>query len=116
MKLKDVGEIIAKRNLTVVNDKNLKRSIHVLMGKPRRLPDSQGDSFCPWQIIGISDEQVHYAAGIDSVQALQLAMRMIGAHLEFINKQIGGNLRWAGDKDGDLGFPLLVGGKWTDEP
>ena len=51
------------------------------MGKPRKLPDSQGDSFCPWQIIGIGDERVRYAAGIDGVQALDLAMKVIGAYL-----------------------------------
>jgi len=62
---------------------------------------------CPYQILGIGDERVRCAGGVDAVQALQLAMEMIGSELYFkLNRQHDGKLRWEAGKEGDLGFPV----------
>jgi hypothetical protein len=47
-----------------------------------------------------------YAAGVDAFQALELALKMIGADLAFSNRRLDGQLRREYDADGDLGFPI----------
>jgi len=99
----NLKDVIADRKLSLLDDK--KKAITVLIGKPQRLPDSS-DYYCPFQVIGLGDEKVRQAIGIDAVQAMQLVMKMIGAYLQSLNQTTGGSLRWAGDETGDLGFPL----------
>jgi hypothetical protein len=41
-----------------------------------------------------------------SFQALELALKMIGADLAFLNRKLDGQLRWESDANGDLGFPI----------
>ncbi len=67
------------------------------------------DYFCPFQIAGLGDERVRYAAGIDSVQALQLVMTMVGAYLFALNESCDRGLRWDGDEKGHLGLSHLRG-------
>jgi hypothetical protein len=65
---------------------------------------------CPHQILGVGDERVRSATGVDAFQALQLAMEMIGSELYFsLNRKFDGKLRWEGGKAGDLGFPVPHG-------
>lgn len=68
------------------------------------------DYYCPVQVESGSDEggDVLFSAGIDSVQALQLAMKLVGGILERLNQETGGKLRWDGDENGDLGFPIPI--------
>ena len=47
-----------------------------------------------------------YAGGMDAVQAIQLAMDMIGVRLYTSSKAKAGKLRWLSDDDTDLGFPV----------
>jgi hypothetical protein len=103
MHLNDVGEIIARRKLYLADDKEKK--IVVLIGKPNIFPDSS-DYFCPFQVIGLGSEEVKYAGGFDAVQAIQLAIRMIGSELLAMNKSLNGKLRWDASESGDLGFPI----------
>lgn len=102
MKLKSVGQVIASRRLYLIGDE--KNKISVLIGKPRKFPDSS-DYYCPFQILGIRSEKVHFSAGVDAIQALQLAMNMIGALLYTSGEARKNRLRWEGDENGDLGFP-----------
>jgi hypothetical protein len=51
--------------------------------------------------------KVDTAIGVDAIQALQLAMVMIGAELEALSKRIDGKLTWEGSND-DFGFPTTV--------
>jgi len=77
----------------------------VKLGVPDRYSDSS-DYHCPFQFIGVGDDSIRSAAGIDAFQAIQLALRMIGMFLYLhLNPQLGNSLRWKGDKEGDLGFP-----------
>lgn len=100
MDLYGLGEIVATRKLAIGLREG---AIEVLIGRPSPFPDSE-DFFVPYQIIGIGDESIRYAGGIDSVQCIQLAMAKIGYELEAINESLGRTLRWEGDETGNLGF------------
>jgi Domain of unknown function (DUF6968) len=101
-----VGEVIATRVLRLVGDDST-TEIRVQIGKPCQFPDGRG-FYCPYQISGLGNAKVRYAAGIDAVQALQLVMGIIGADLHSRNRSCEGKLRWEGDRGGDLGFPSPV--------
>src|SRR5438874_13405972 len=99
MQLTTVGEVIATRVL--INIGSSKDSYVVKLGMPRKFSASN-DFYCPVQIKGAYEDQVSYSAGIDAVQAVQLAMRLIGGKLLHLNQQLGGTLRWEGDEAVDL--------------
>lgn len=105
MDLKGVGQVIATRHIR----KDGQNAYVVRIGLPQPFPDST-DFYCPVQILTVSEDNIGigYSAGIDSMQALQLAMRYIGSMLLRLNEQCGGRLRWVGDENGDLGFPLPI--------
>jgi len=104
MKLDTVGEVIATRELTIVEDNSRSTDVVVLLGKPKQLPDFP-DYYCPYQIQGAGTQEVGYACGVDAFQALQLALGTIAVELEVLNKDLGGRLRWDCDAKGGLGFP-----------
>jgi uncharacterized protein DUF6968 len=104
MVLEGLGQVIAIREFGTIDGTASTRRVRVLIGKPELFPEGPG-YYCPFQISGAGSEDIKYAVGIDSVQALQLAMVMIGATLEFRNQELGGILRWEGSSKGDLGFP-----------
>jgi hypothetical protein len=49
------------------------RVVHVTIGAPEPDPARGRDFRCPFQVTGLSDDSVHYAHGVDSFQALNLA-------------------------------------------
>ncbi len=100
MDLKDVGEVIGLRKIEIVSEDG-NREVVVQLGKPQPFPDSSG-FFCPIQIVGVGDEKVRYAGGVDEIQSLQLALKMAGVLLETLAPEIRGKLRWKGNDD--LGF------------
>ncbi|MFL6621613.1 MAG: DUF6968 family protein [Sulfurifustis sp.] len=75
------------------------------MGKPEPFDDGI-NHYCPYQVIGIGRDDVRYAGGVDGVQALQLALKMIGADLYTSQEAQAGKLSWGGGKNLDLGFPV----------
>jgi hypothetical protein len=101
MQLKDVGIQIATRELQVKGKKAM-----VVIGKPEKF--SEGDDYyCPYQIVGLGNELVRYAGGADAVQALELALKMIGSDLYTSPEAQAKQITWVGgEKPGDLGFPL----------
>ncbi len=103
MNLQNVGTIIAIRQLDLADG----RKVTITIGKPEPFPDDV-NYYCPYQIIGIKRDKVRYAGGVDAVQALQLALKMIGADLETSDEARAGVLSWkGGSKKSDLGFPQL---------
>ena len=102
MNLENVGLVIAERELTLDAD----QKVQVLIGKPERSPDGV-DWYCPQQIVGIRSGSVRYAMGVDPVQALVLALCMVGAELYASAEYEAGRLSWdCGAVKGDLGFPV----------
>ncbi len=49
------------------------------IGQPQKAED--GHWFCPYQIVGLGNDKVRRAPGVDSFQALQLVMQAVRAHL-----------------------------------
>ena len=107
MYLKDIGEIIAVRELYIVEQGESDRKVEVRIGKPRLFEDSES-YYCPFQIVGVGEEEIKYSAGIDAIQSLQLVMVMIGATLEYFNGELDGRLHWPGATEGKFGFPTGV--------
>ncbi len=100
MKLESVGEVIATRELDIA-DSGAK--VIVGIGTPKNFPDSS-DYYCPYEIRGLGNDKIRYAGGIDGVQALLLALQMVGAELYTSEEGKAGTLIWAGGHD--LGFPV----------
>jgi hypothetical protein len=99
MKLTDVGAIIIERALEGrVNDRPC--AVIVKIGKP--FPDETGGGSwcCPYSISVGADERIFYGAGVDSLQALRIAIKNIDAELSTIYRDL--KLTWMGDTD--LGF------------
>jgi hypothetical protein len=100
VKLKDVGEIIARRKLYV--DGTPRKEAAVLIGKPCQFSESP-DYYCPYQIVGVGNERVMYAGGVDAIQALEETMAILPTELEVLFRAYP-TLRWEDAPPGDLGF------------
>lgn len=104
MELQSVGQVIATRSVRTEGSEGVAYIVRI--GLPQQFADST-DFYCPVEVESSSQEsKILYSAGIDSVQALQLAMKLAGGILFRLNLESGGKLRWEGDEKGDLGFPL----------
>jgi hypothetical protein len=90
LELKDVVEVIAARDLTL--DETGK--VTVLIGKPQQLADIHW--YGPYQKVGIGSGKVKRAEGVDLVQALVLALSMLGAELYCSQEYEVGRLSWDG--------------------
>jgi hypothetical protein len=100
----DLGEIIATRTFRFVDAGDNERVVSVLVGKPQPANDSP-DYQCPFQVIGIGSQTTQLARGYDSIQALQSALILISANLNYLNNELGRKLIWDGGRKGELGFP-----------
>jgi hypothetical protein len=88
--------VIAERRLTFGSGPTAKE-VKVMLGKPMESAD-KADHYCEIQILGVGDEKVRPIYGLDSMQALQLALRFISQQLAKYEKE----LRWVENKD--IGF------------
>jgi hypothetical protein len=102
MRLDTIGEVIATRSLLLVDEPS--RELLVKIGKPQLT--EHNDYCCPIQVTGIGDESVHGIVGIDSIQALELAMRSLGSELQRLNTQHQGRIQWNDAPKGWFGFPM----------
>lgn len=100
MELNDVGPVIAARELEISTSK---RKVTVRLGTPTRFPDGN-DYYCPYQVLGLGRDRVFYGAGVDSLQALILALHNIGAELYTSNEAKTGQLTWLDDRN--FGIPV----------
>ncbi len=73
-------DVIAERKLEAHDSGSNLLSVTVRVGRPER--DPAGGWICPHQILGLGDEMVYGAAGVDSLQALLLAIKMARIHLQ----------------------------------
>lgn len=95
-----LGTIVAVRELREIGSRQ--KVVTVRLGKPRKVRG--GDWACPYQISGLGRAKVHYAYGVDALQALILAIEGIRTALE----KTGRRLSWVGGEPGDTGFPRFV--------
>jgi hypothetical protein len=88
-------EVVAVRRLSWEGEPN--REVLVSIGKPIEAPDSKGEFYCPIHTVGLGDEEIVTTIfGVDSFQAIELALRFIGWRLADINSKNGSRLRWLG--------------------
>ncbi len=102
MRLHNVGKVLAERILDLSTSEG-DRQVRVLIGKPQPIPKSV-DFFCPYQVVGLSDETVRYAEGVDAAQAIYLALEAVGTYLAATQEARSGRLTWYGERT--LGFPV----------
>ena len=94
-----LGDVIAERVLDATRDGE-SYVARVRLGRPVK-PEGAPDYRCPYQVQGIGDDVVRSASGEDSMQALELALRMVAAELYFRYKDFV--FTWL--EDPDIGFP-----------
>jgi hypothetical protein len=81
-----LGRVIATRQFRLHRQR---ATVELRIGTPREM---DRDAYCPVQLVGLGDEKVRPIFGVDTVQALQLAVR----YLEPLLLQHGDRLRWEG--------------------
>jgi hypothetical protein len=101
----DLGQVIARRILS--EQGVVGRKVVVSIGLPRPDPLKGGDWECPFLIEGVGKSEVQKAFGVDSLQALIIAIQGIRVGLE----QTGRNLFWLGPEIGP-DIPLNVPTVW----
>ncbi|GLQ95250.1 DUF6968 family protein [Dyella acidisoli] len=94
MKLEKVNSVIAKRTLQAKDG----REIEIIFGTPEEFPDGK-DFYCPFQVIGLGDERVRYAGGVDSMQALLLALKKLSYYITSRDEVMNGEVQWLGEPD-----------------
>ena len=101
-----LGRVIADRQLR--DSENPSREVRLLIGEPQQFPDApNGDYYCPFQVVGVGSEKVLYAGGIDSLQAIELAVLILPSVLENLRRDNPG-LGWADAPPGDYGLSVTV--------
>jgi len=99
MKIESIGEVIAERELDgQLNGKACK--VVVRFGKPFQDADDKSCWYCAYSITTDNGERLFYGAGLDSLQALRIAIFNVGAELTTLYSNL--NLKWAGEDE--LGF------------
>ena len=94
----DMERFIAERKLTSATDPA--KDVTVRIAEPHY--DAAADNYqCVYRIVGPEIDIRRAAFGVDSVQALQCALVIIGAEISRIEQTIG-KLQF---EDGDHGFP-----------
>lgn len=89
----ELGEIVAERRIEGVAPDGSPVEVVIRFGAPRPDPLSgNGDWQCPHQIVGLGDEGVQAAYGVDSLQALLLSVYAVRIKLA----ESGSTLDWLG--------------------
>ena len=101
-----LGTVIAERRLRITG--RPEADVRARLGQPLPLPDDpQDDYYCPYQITGLGDGKVRYAVGVDGLQALELAIRILPTELDAVRRQYPG-LGWEDAPPGNDGFSGAV--------
>jgi hypothetical protein len=80
-----LGRVIATRRFRLRRGSST--TVELRIGAPREMDQ---DAYCPVQLVGLGDEKVRPIFGVDTVQALELAVR----YLEPLLLQYADRLRW----------------------
>lgn len=99
MKLEKIDTVVARRTFEATDG----REVEIILGAPQPFPDGQ-DYFCPFQINGLGDSTVRYAGGIDSYQALVLALKMLTVYVLTRDEVKRSEVQWLDGSDPELGL------------
>lgn len=96
----ELGTVVAERVLEG-RSQGQRVTVLVQVGTPFTDPDDASCWYCPYRISKEEQRRTFYGAGVDSVQALRIALANIGAELRTVYKDL--ELTWMGQSE--LGFP-----------
>jgi hypothetical protein len=96
-----LDRVIAERKLLLDGDS----VVTVRIAAPEH--EDEQTCICRYEISGVAHAGPGYARGVDTAQALVLALNMIAVVLATSREAKAGRLEWLGDK-ADFGFPFLV--------
>ena len=80
--IKDVGDVIAIREMEFVSDDGRKEKAYLKVGRPFE-HSKDLDWCCPYELSTESRKKVFGMIGIDSLQALELTMKMLRVEIEY---------------------------------
>ncbi|GAA2677940.1 DUF6968 family protein [Nonomuraea recticatena] len=106
----EIGEVMAERQVEAVAADGARTRVTVRFGRP--CPDAlseHGDWCCPHQILGLGEEGVGAAFGVDSLQALLLSVYKARLELEERARAASVRLDWLGLPD--IGLTVEPGGR-----
>jgi hypothetical protein len=95
----ELGEVIAVRQVDAVATDGSRTEVVLKLGKPMPDPLPGGDWCCPHQIVGLGDERVAATFGVDSLQALLLAVYSVRLRLTERAEGASVALDWLGQPD-----------------
>lgn len=100
MEIEEIGPVFATRTLLLDG----KDEIRITIGQPVSPPDWNGNFRCTYRIEGLGEQEiVKGVGGLDSLQALYLAMMTISVDLYTSDEARAGRITWEGDPN--LGLP-----------
>lgn len=98
------GDVVAIRALRLKESSGEERGVLVRIHKPEPI-DNGANYHCRISFEGFQPRCPRGAYGVDSIQALQLALVLVASALSTSVEYRERRLRWLDDSD-DLGFPL----------
>ena len=81
LNIKDVGGVIAIREMEFVSDDGSKEKAFLRVGRPFE-HSKDLDWCCPYELSTESHKKVFGMVGIDALQALELTMKTLGVEIE----------------------------------
>ena len=99
----ELGTVIAERELLFQRPGEVARPVCVRIGTPVEDTKHPGNALCPMQVSGFEKDEKMVIGGVDTLQALVLALQSAAAFVTACARERGGTLTWLGGND--LGFP-----------
>lgn len=96
----ELGVVVAERRLDVVRNDGTEHELLVRIGMPRPDPREGGDWECPGQMLGLGDEKLHRAYGVDALQAFILCLQLLDG---LIRKRVHELFVFSAEPDGLAG-------------
>lgn len=89
-------EIVCQRMLDAVGSEGEELAIQVSIFQPLKDEVEGGDWSCTYEISGAGATLSHAMYGVDSMQALLLALKTVRGHLESLGRSKGWRISWLG--------------------
>jgi hypothetical protein len=102
----ELGTVIARREYFSARNQSSTPFVIVEIGAPAKSPYADGEYMCSLRIRSSRAEHDQTIYGIDELQALQLALGHVEAHLRRLSSSEGLSLHWVGGEEGDLGIRI----------
>jgi hypothetical protein len=98
---RSLGSVIAERTLKLERPGRRATAVRVKFGRPVRAPGPERNDpwWCPVDISGLGKRRLEKVPGEDSLQALTLAMELVGRVLPVEADRVGGRLQWLGERE-----------------